>query len=135
MCVFGDPRRGLPELRARSDFGSVRHFTTTVERSILQIFKEHEMSRRSWKTGEHRPWKIETAIAFRSEAEARRFERYLKTGSPQKYPLAPPRGHWNGFAAPLERAQNLPSVTAQAVQLVQLNATILAEALLLSQPL
>ena len=32
-------------------------------------------------TSKHRPWKIETGIAFRSEAKARRFERYLKTGS------------------------------------------------------
>ena len=32
-------------------------------------------------TSKHKPWKIETAVAFRSEAKARRFERYLKTGS------------------------------------------------------
>jgi putative endonuclease len=32
-------------------------------------------------TSKYRPWKIETALAFRSEAKARRFERYLKTGS------------------------------------------------------
>jgi putative endonuclease len=33
----------------------------------------------------HRPWKIETAVAFRSEAKARRFERYLKTGSGSEF--------------------------------------------------
>jgi len=32
-------------------------------------------------TAKHGPWKIETAIAFRSEAKARLFERYLKSGS------------------------------------------------------
>jgi putative endonuclease len=32
-------------------------------------------------TSKYRPWKIETAIAFRSEGKARRFERYLKAGS------------------------------------------------------
>jgi predicted GIY-YIG superfamily endonuclease len=32
-------------------------------------------------TAKHRPWKIETVAAFRSQAKARRFESYLKTGS------------------------------------------------------
>ena len=36
-------------------------------------------------TAKHRPWKNETAIAFRSEAKARRFERYLKTGSGREF--------------------------------------------------
>ena len=36
-------------------------------------------------TSKHRPWKIETAIGFRSEAKARRFERYLKTGSGREF--------------------------------------------------
>jgi predicted ATP-dependent protease len=57
------------------------------------------------------------------------------TPTPQKYSFAPTQRAAEWFAAPLERAQNLPSVTAEAVQLVQLNATILAEALRLSQPL
>jgi predicted GIY-YIG superfamily endonuclease len=36
-------------------------------------------------SAKHRPWKIETAVAFRSEAKARRFERYLKTGSGREF--------------------------------------------------
>ena len=36
-------------------------------------------------TSKHRPWKIQTAVAFRSEAKARRFERYLKTGSGREF--------------------------------------------------
>ena len=36
-------------------------------------------------TAKHRPWKIETAVAFRSEAKARRFELYLKTGSGREF--------------------------------------------------
>jgi predicted GIY-YIG superfamily endonuclease len=32
-------------------------------------------------TAESRPWRIETAIAFRSPQKAARFERYLKTHS------------------------------------------------------
>jgi putative endonuclease len=31
------------------------------------------------------PWYIEVAVAFRSEAKARRFERYLKTGSGREF--------------------------------------------------
>lgn len=36
-------------------------------------------------TSKNRPWKIETALAFRSEAKARRFEHYLKTGSGREF--------------------------------------------------
>jgi predicted GIY-YIG superfamily endonuclease len=36
-------------------------------------------------TAKHRPWKIETAVAFRSEARVRDFERYLKTGSGREF--------------------------------------------------
>jgi putative endonuclease len=36
-------------------------------------------------TAKHRPWRIETAIAFRSEAKARLFERYLKSGSGREF--------------------------------------------------
>jgi putative endonuclease len=36
-------------------------------------------------TATYTPWKIETAVAFRSEAKARRFERYLKTGSGREF--------------------------------------------------
>jgi putative endonuclease len=36
-------------------------------------------------TSKYTPWKIETAVAFRSEAKARRFERYLKTGSGREF--------------------------------------------------
>ncbi len=36
-------------------------------------------------TSKNRPWKIEIASAFRSEAKARRFEHYLKTGSGREF--------------------------------------------------
>lgn len=32
-------------------------------------------------SAKYTPWKIETALAFRSEVKARRFERYLKPGA------------------------------------------------------
>lgn len=36
-------------------------------------------------TEKHKPSKIEMAVPFRSEATARRFERYLKTGSGREF--------------------------------------------------
>ena len=36
-------------------------------------------------TSKNRPWRIEIAIAFRSETKARRFEHYLKTGSGREF--------------------------------------------------
>ena len=36
-------------------------------------------------TAKYKQWKIETAIAFRSEQKARRFEGYLKTGSEREF--------------------------------------------------
>ena len=36
-------------------------------------------------TAKYTPWKIETAVAFRSDAKARRFERYLKAGSGREF--------------------------------------------------
>lgn len=36
-------------------------------------------------TAKNRPWSIETAIAFCSEDKARKFERYLKSGSGREF--------------------------------------------------
>jgi putative endonuclease len=36
-------------------------------------------------TSTHRPWKIETVIAFKSEAKALAFEKYLKSGSGREF--------------------------------------------------
>jgi putative endonuclease len=36
-------------------------------------------------TAKHKPWRIQTAIAFESEAKARAFEKYLKTGSGREF--------------------------------------------------
>jgi len=33
----------------------------------------------------YRPWRIETAVTFRSEKKARAFEKYLKTGSGREF--------------------------------------------------
>ncbi len=36
-------------------------------------------------TSQHRPWRIETAIAFKLESKARAFEKYLKSGSGREF--------------------------------------------------
>jgi putative endonuclease len=36
-------------------------------------------------TAKHRSWKIKTTIAFTSEAKARVFEKYLKSGSAREF--------------------------------------------------
>jgi len=36
-------------------------------------------------TSKYRPWHVEFAVAFRSEQEARAFERYLKSGSGREF--------------------------------------------------
>ena len=36
-------------------------------------------------TAEHRPWRLETAIAFRNRQRATAFEKYLKSGSGREF--------------------------------------------------
>ncbi|PXA05651.1 excinuclease ABC subunit C [Coraliomargarita sinensis] len=36
-------------------------------------------------TVKFRPWQIQTAVSFRSEAKARAFEKYLKSGSGREF--------------------------------------------------
>jgi putative endonuclease len=60
-----------------------RHYSG-VTRNLDARLAEHNQGKCPH-TSKHRPWKIETAIAFRSEEKARRFERYLKTGSGREF--------------------------------------------------
>ncbi len=59
------------------------HYTGVTEDLVLRLTKHNEGACRH--TSKHRPWKIETAIAFRSEARARAFEKYLKSGSGREF--------------------------------------------------
>ena len=36
-------------------------------------------------TSKHRPWQLETAVAFKSKSKARAFEKYLKSGSGREF--------------------------------------------------
>lgn len=50
---------------------------TGVTRDLSTRLKEHNQGACTH-TARHRPWRIETSVAFRSQAKARVFERYLK---------------------------------------------------------
>jgi len=57
---------------------------TGVTQNLSARLKEHNRGACPH-TAKHKPWKIETAVAFRSETKARAFERYLKTGSGREF--------------------------------------------------
>ena len=62
-----------------SERDAKRHYTGCTSDLKLRLAKHNagEVSH----TSKHRPWRVETAIAFRSSEKARAFERYLKSGS------------------------------------------------------
>ncbi|HEY1385612.1 MAG TPA: GIY-YIG nuclease family protein [Dongiaceae bacterium] len=51
-----------------------------VTTDLKQRLKDHN-GRKSPHTSKHAPWKLITYLAFSDEQTARRFERYLKSGS------------------------------------------------------
>ena len=55
-----------------------------ITRNLESRLREHNRGKCPH-TSKYRPWKIETAVAFRSEAKARSFESYLKTGSGREF--------------------------------------------------
>jgi putative endonuclease len=66
-----------------SEISDEAHYSS-VTRDLNVRLVEHNRGKCPH-TAKHRPWKIETAVAFRSEAKARRFERFLKTGSGREF--------------------------------------------------
>ena len=55
-----------------------------ITRDLKARLRKHNTGG-SLHTAKYRSWYIEVAVAFRSEAKARRFERYLKTGSGREF--------------------------------------------------
>ena len=55
-----------------------------ITRDLKARLRKHNTGG-SLHTAKYWPWYIEVAVAFRSEAKARRFERYLKTGSGREF--------------------------------------------------
>jgi predicted GIY-YIG superfamily endonuclease len=62
-----------------SDVDAARHYTGLTDNLEARL-KAHN-SGQVPHTSKHRPWKIDTAIAFRSRKKAATFEKYLKTHS------------------------------------------------------
>ena len=57
---------------------------TGVTCDLKQRLREHNRGKCA-QSAAHRPWRIETAIAFKSAKKARAFERYLKSGSGREF--------------------------------------------------
>jgi predicted GIY-YIG superfamily endonuclease len=55
-----------------------------VTQDLFARLREHNRGGCSH-TAKHKPWKIETAIAFTSAKKARAFEKYLKSGSGREF--------------------------------------------------
>jgi len=66
-----------------SELDSEKHYTG-VTCYLRERLREHNRGECPH-TSKHRPWKIETAVAFTSESKARTFEKYLKTGSGREF--------------------------------------------------
>lgn len=62
-----------------SDVDATRRYTGRTE-NLESRLRAHNAGQVRH-TSAHRPWRIETAIAFRSAEKARAFERYLKSHS------------------------------------------------------
>ena len=48
---------------------------------LARRFGEHNSGKAGKYSGSYRPWKVETFVTFNEEQLARKFERYLKSGS------------------------------------------------------
>ncbi len=60
-----------------------RHYTGMTENLAARL-KDHNDGR-CLHTAKHGPWRIETAVAFSSQAKALAFEKYLKSGSGREF--------------------------------------------------
>jgi len=57
---------------------------TGITRDLEQRLLDHNQGNCPH-TAQHRPRRIETAVAFKSESKARAFEKYLKSGSGREF--------------------------------------------------
>jgi putative endonuclease len=57
---------------------------TGITRDLEQRLLEHNRGNCA-NTSQHRPWRIQTAVAFKSQSKARAFEKYLKGGSGREF--------------------------------------------------
>jgi putative endonuclease len=66
-----------------SEADSSRHYTGITRNFSERLLKHNQGT--CPHTAKYRPWKIEMAVAFASEAKARSFEKYLKSGSGREF--------------------------------------------------
>jgi len=66
-----------------SEADATQHYTG-ITQDLPSRLNEHNQGTCIY-TARCRPWRIETTIAFRPEAKARSFEKYLKTGSGREF--------------------------------------------------
>jgi predicted GIY-YIG superfamily endonuclease len=57
---------------------------TGVARDLKKRLAEHNRGKCAY-TESNRPWQVETAVAFKSEVKACKFEKYLKSGSGREF--------------------------------------------------
>jgi predicted GIY-YIG superfamily endonuclease len=69
--------------RLRSESAPSQLYTGLTDDLVARLRKHNEGG--SPHTAKHRPWQIETAVAFRSREKAAAFEAYLKTGSGREF--------------------------------------------------
>ena len=92
VCADSDEDRGSTPLasslrsqrsKSVSEMNPQRHYIGRTQNLNARLV-EHNRGKCPH-AANHRPWKIETVVAFRSEPKARDFERYLKTGSGREF--------------------------------------------------
>jgi putative endonuclease len=66
-----------------SEANAEKHYTG-ITRDLSERLQEHNRGHCPH-TAKYKPWQIETAIAFASQAKARAFEKYLKSGSGREF--------------------------------------------------
>jgi predicted GIY-YIG superfamily endonuclease len=66
-----------------SEADSTIHYTG-VTQDLADRLREHNRGACAH-TAKYRPWRVETAVSSSSEAKARLFERYLKSGSGREF--------------------------------------------------
>jgi predicted GIY-YIG superfamily endonuclease len=66
-----------------SEIDVTKHYTG-ITRDLAGRLIEHNRGHCPH-TAKHKPWQIETAIAFASEKKARAFEKHLKSGSGREF--------------------------------------------------
>jgi putative endonuclease len=66
-----------------SESDSSIHYTGITRNLSARLLKHNRGE--CLHTTKHKPWSVETAVSFTSQAKARAFEKYLKSGSGREF--------------------------------------------------